>query len=291
MSEIILKNEDEKKIFKEYEEALKDPIKQKQAKINLKAILENLKEYKISKELEQKFLELVSNIITNEKYKTLRENFYILNKILNQKETLSNGKWNEYNTASLKLSDDNSLYWDLYKNGKQLAIFHISIKENGIVYKDHNTELRLSFFSNSIFMYNRNKVGIEDKNSKVFIDDNFNKELFNTLNIMKKKYKIIEKVIFGNHMSIRTANIFLRVLNNLNHKKLLNIAIMNTHRIEEVGYNIDNFSKIAKDIINLTKEESEQILLLTDIEPKEYLKTSFIDTVISKTKRKFRKNK
>lgn len=283
----------ENKILQDYEENIKIQKNYKVAKENLKKVLDNYKTYNMSEELYANLLKLFedSNVVfTEEKYENFKNNFCALNNILKNKNTISNGEWEDYK-ATFVLMNDNRTYWNLCKNGKQEAMFLVNFSNKyGMTYIDNNLKADLSFFSSSVFVYKINKFNMRD-DSLWFKDEKINKELIRTFKNMFKLYKKIENMIFKNTMSIGTANIFLEAVNSKNYNEMIRIIESKKECTKELGQNIKIFSEIAKDVINMTHEEREQVLLLTDIDPKKYLKNDIITHILTKTKNKLSRKK
>lgn len=286
-------SEKEAAFFKEYEEKIKSQETYKATKDSLKKILDNYQVYNMSKELQDNLFQLYedSNVVfTEEKYENFKTNFYALNNILKNKNTISNGEWEGYK-ATFVLMNDNRTYWNLYKNGKQEAMFLVSFSNKyGMRYIDNNLKVDLSFFSSSVFVYKINKFNMRD-DSIWFKDEKTNKELIRTFKNIFKLYKKIENMIFKNTMSIETANIFLNTVNSKNYNEMIRIIETKKGYTKELGQNIKIFSEIAKDFINMTPEECEQVLLITDIDPKKYLKNDIFTHILTKTKNKLSRKK
>lgn len=283
----------EYKILQDYDENIKTQKNYIRTKENLKAVLDNYKIYNMSDELYESLLKLFedSNVVfTEEKYENFKNNFYALNNILKNKNTVSNGEWENYK-ATFVLMDDNRTYWNLSKNGKQEAIFLVNFNNKyRMTYIDNNLKVHLSFFSNDVFIYKVNKFNMHD-DSLCIKDEKVNKELILAMKKMFKLYKKIENMIFKKSMSIVTANIFLNAVNSKNYNEMIRIIEAKKECIKELGQNIKIFSEVAKDVINMTPEECEQILLITDIDPKKYLKNDVFTHMLTKTKNKLSRKK
>lgn len=283
----------ENKILQDYDENIKIQKNYIKTKENLKAVLDNYKIYNMSDELYESLLKLFedSNVVfTEERYENFKNNFYALNNILKNKNTVSNGEWENYK-ATFVLMDDNRTYWNLCKNGKQEAIFLVNFNNKyRMTYIDNNLKADLSLFSSSVFIYKVNKFNMRD-DSIWLKDEKFNKEIIRTLKNIFKLYKKIENIIFKNPMSIGTANIFLNTVNSKNYNEMIRIIEAKKECTKELGQNIKIFSEIAKDVINMTNEECEQVLLITDIDPKKYLKNDIFTHMLTKTKNKLSRKK
>lgn len=286
-------SEKEIKIIQDYEENLQNSKTYPATKNKLKKVINNYKDNNISESLCEELKKIYNKCdttITNTDFNNFSKYLNIFNNILDNKETISSGRFQNYE-INFMIKEPSFMYWNLKENNIQKAIFIVNLnKKDVITYRDKNASIYISVLSAAIFLSKSNEYGTHDK-AKVIIDSKKEKAIRKIFKKIQKCHEKISDIIYSHKMSIDTANVILETINNNNVAEIERIIELKKEKLNELGRNLKMFNEIAKDVTKITNEEADEILLVTDINAKEYLKNNKLNYFISKTKNKLFKRK
>lgn len=285
--------DNEKKIIEDYEEKLKDSKLYPSNKKKLKNVIDNSKHLNVSNLLYEelkKVYKKTDTTITSTDFSNFSKSLNAFNHILDNKNNISSGTYENYEISFI-IKDPKCMYWNLKENNNQIAIFIVNFnKKDAITYRDKNTTIYMNVLSEAIFLNKFNEYGTCDQ-PKVIIDPKKEKSVRKVFKKIQKSHEIIADILYSNKMSVETGNTLLNIINNNNIDEMKRIIELKKENLNELGRNLKIFKAIAKDITKITNEESDEILLLTDMNAKEYLKNSKLDYFIRKTRDKIFKRK
>lgn len=286
-------SEKEIKIIQDYEENLQNSKTYPATKNKLKKVINNYKDNNISESLCEELKKIYNKCdttITNTDFNNFSKYLNIFNDILDNKETISSGRFENYEINFI-IKEPSFMYWNLKENNIQKAMFIVNLnKKDVITYRDKNASIYISVLSAAIFLSKSNEYGTHDE-AKVIIDSKKEKAIRKIFKKIQKCHEKISDIIYSHKMSIDTANVILETINNNNIAEIERIIELKKEKLNELGRNLKMFNEIAKDVTKITNEEADEILLVTDINAKEYLKNNKLNYFISKTKNKLFKRK
>lgn len=273
------------------EEKLKNQKTYLKTKKKIKHIIDNQSIYMISNGFLEKHKELYDKCnkkITDKNYNDFINNFEILNKIISQNNTISYGNYEEYH-INFKINKHSNMYWEFFYKNNQKAVILINPEKPEILeYRDFNIKLEISILSAAIFLNTPNEF--ETYNESLIINNQKDeKKIRNILKNMQKCNNKIFNLIKLYNIENEDANILFKILDKENYNDFKRLIELNKNNIKELFENIKKIQEVSKNIFKLSKEESEQIELLTDINPKKYLENGVFKYFINKTKNKFKK--
>lgn len=274
--------------FIDYENLLKKMKSYESTKKKIKEIISNPYKYNISEEDLKKYKDLYRKCITNITTENLNEfvkYLFILNNVIKEKNTISNGKFEDYLiNFKIKTNKSNEVYWHFYQNGEEKAVIVVK-KENSIVYVDHNIKLYINKFEGEIFINTPNEFGTFN-NPKIFTNKKTKNKIIKILKNLKKPQEKAINLISPYKLELNEINTIFNIINNENYNEIKRLMEKKKDNLKELVDNLKLFSKFTENIFNMSKEENEQIQLVADINPKEYLKNNAFEYIINKTKDK-----